>query len=141
MEQMIIEWAKQMVENFSWLTVKVEQSDMFGTFLVDFIYSSEHSDDDEFNREVLAFEEKMTIDYGDNVPLFTDNGELFTVSAAATVIAKNTETFPGLFFDTNFGILSQFLPNWLESVTYNQAGTIETEIAVDNYSEANLKAA
>ena len=46
-----------------------------------------------------------------------------------------------MFFDTNLSILSQFLPNWLESITYDQAETIETEIAVENYSEANLKAA
>lgn len=141
MEQMIKDWATMMVNHFSWLTIKIEYSEKFRTYLVEFIYPSEYDDCDEFNVLALSFIDKMSDLYRDDAPLFTDNGELFTVSAAATVIARNTETFPGLFFDTNFSILSPFLPNWLESVTYDQVETIETEIAVENYSEANLKAA
>lgn len=136
MEQMIKDWATVMVNHFSWLTIKFEYSEKYRTYLVDFVYPSEYNDCDEFNVQALSFNDKLIDIYHDNAPLFTDNGELFTVSAAATVIAKNIETFPGSKVDTAFCIISQFLPNWLESVSYNQAETLETEATVKNSSEA-----
>lgn len=136
MEQMIKDWATVMVNHFSWLTIKFEFSEKYRTFLVDFVYSSEYDDCDEFNVQAMSFNDKLIDLYHDDAPLFTDNGELFTLSAAATVIAKNIETFTGSKVDTAFCILSQFQPNWLEGVSYNQAETLETEATVNNYSEA-----
>lgn len=141
MEQKIIEWAKKMVDRFSWLTIKVEHSELFGTVLVEYVYSSAHGDDDEFNSEAMAFEEKLTLEYGDNVPLFTDNGELFTVSSDAEVITKNAILFTSLEVDTAFCLVSQSPLNWLNSNSYNQEDTLEMGTTVKNYTEAYLNAA
>lgn len=138
MEQKIIEWAEQMVKSFSWLTIKVERRKEFGTCLVDLVYSVEHGDDEEFNREALAFEETMTRLYGDNVPLFTDNGALFTVSDAAMVIANDDTTFTEVEIETAFSMMSIIPSNWLGSSSYNQDVFFETETTAHNDQNAGI---
>lgn len=142
MEQKIIEWAEQMVKSFSWLTIKVDRSEVSGTCLVDLIYPEEYGDDEEFNREALAFEEKMTRLYGDNVPLFTDNGELFSVSDNAQVITNADTTFTELEVGAAFGLMSQIWSNWTGNSSYGQEVFFETEMADPNNQEPDiLKAA
>jgi hypothetical protein len=122
-----------MVKSFLWLTIKVEYSEEFGTCLVNLVYPVEHADDDEFNRETLAFEEMMTRLYGDNVPLFTDNGELFTVSDNAQVIINGETSFTEMEVGTAINLMSQLLPNWLDSVSYDQEECNETHITTAKY--------
>jgi hypothetical protein len=130
MEQKIVEWAEKMVKEFSWLTIKVERSEEFATCLVDLVYPVEHADDDVFNRETLEFEEMMTRLYGDNVPLFTDNGELFSVSDNAQVVTCGETTFTEV--EVSGAIkMSQLLSNyWLDmdSVSYDQKESNEMQI-------------
>lgn len=138
MEQKIIEWAEQMVKSFSWLTIKVERSEESGTCLVDLIYPVECGDDEEFNREALAFEEMMTRLYGESVPLFTDNGELFSVSDNAQVITNADTTFTEVEIETAFSMMSIIPSNWLGSSSYNQDVFFETETTAHNNQNAGI---
>ncbi len=109
MKDTILKWANEMVQNYPWLTVKFEYSQRFGTFLVDFVYSSDNQNDQDFHRDALAFNDKMNELYCDDAPLFTDNGKLFTLSDDALIISSHT------YFDcgeiTSFFGLQEAL-NW-----------------------------
>lgn len=137
----IMEWAKKMVEQYNWLTIKYEYSEFYRTFLVSFSPLEVIDNNDDFNKDVLAFEDLMTAEFGDDAPLFTDDEKLFPVSDAATVITKNTTLFAGLDINTAFCLLPQLQLNWMGNASYNQAETIEMEIAVDDNSKAYQVAA
>lgn len=134
-QQMIKDWAEKMVEKYDWLTIKYEYSDFYRTVLVSFSPSEVIDNDDDFNRDALAFEDLMTAEFGDNAPLFTDEEELFIVSTEATVVAKNVTSSTRLVIDSSFSLLSGILPNWMSSSSYNQVETFEKEMAVDSCSE------
>ncbi len=90
MEQLIKDWARQMVERFNWLEVKYEYSEKYRTYLVSFSPSSMIEDCDEFNLEAIAFNDKMVQVYGDDAPLFTDEEKLFKLSDNAQIITANS---------------------------------------------------
>ena len=124
-----------MVEKYDWLTIKYEYSDFYHTFLVGFSPLGIIDNHNDFNRDALAFEDLMTAEFGDNAPLFTDEEELFSLSAEATVIAKNVTTSTRLVIDSSFSLVCGILPNWMSGSSYNQVETFESEMAVDSYSE------
>jgi hypothetical protein len=90
MKDTILKWANEMVQNYPWLTVKFEYNQRFGTFLVDFVYSIEYQNNEDFHRDALGFNDKMNEFYCDDAPLFTDNGKLFTLSDSAIIISSHT---------------------------------------------------
>lgn len=124
--QRIREWAETMVEQYNWLTIKYEYSDFYRTVLVSFSPSEVIDNDDDFNRDVLAFEDAMNAEFGDDAPLFTDEEKLFTLSADATVIAKDAASFSGMEVDAAFGIITQVVSNWRGHSFYNQDMFFET---------------
>ena len=86
MEETIKEWAINMVRTYTWLTIKFEYSKKFGVILIDFVYPQQYGNDENFNRDALAFNDRMCEIYGDNAPLFTNNEKLFKLSDKAQVI-------------------------------------------------------
>ena len=86
MEKTIKEWAINMVRTYTWLTIKFEYSNKFGVILIDFVYPQQYGNDENFNRDALAFNDRMYEIYGDNAPLFTNNEKLFKLSDKAQVI-------------------------------------------------------
>ena len=135
--QIIKEWAKTMVEQYNWLTIRYEYSEFYRTFLVSFSPLELIDKDDDFNKDVLAFEDLMTAQFGEDAPLFTDENKLFTVSAAATVIAKNIEAFPRLRVDTAYYFVTQLITNWMGSPSYDQDVVFEmnTTAQKDSYTD------
>ncbi len=90
MEQQIKDWAYQMVKRFNWLVVKYEYSEKFRTYLVSFSPMSMIDENDKFNLEAIAFNDKMVQLYGDDAPLFTDEEKLFKLTDGAEVITANS---------------------------------------------------
>lgn len=140
--QRIKEWAETMVEQYSWLTIKYEYSDFYRAVLVSFSPSEVIDNDEDFNRDVLAFEDTMTAEYGDDAPLFTDEEKLFTLSADALVIAKDGASFSGMEVDTTLSLISHIWSNWTGNSSYDQEVFSETEMTAPNNQESDiLKAA
>lgn len=87
-ENKLTSWFSQMLEKYNGLTIKYEYSTKHNGYLVSFSADSSILKNDEFSKEAMAFEDKMTEDYGDYAPLFCDNEELFKLSSNAKVLTN-----------------------------------------------------
>lgn len=87
-------WFNQMLQKYTWLSIKFEYNDLEKCFMVSFSPNFIISQDEEFCKEALIFENKMNEVYGDYAPLFCDDESLFKLSSDAEVLTnKNTSTF------------------------------------------------
>ncbi|MBQ9218073.1 MAG: hypothetical protein IJ724_07215 [Muribaculaceae bacterium] len=113
MELTIQNWAEEMVRIYTWLTIKFEYSNRYKTFLVDLVYPSQYGDDENFHRAAMAFNDKMCDTYGDDAPLFTNNGKLFSLSDDAQIVCEPYSDFKTMTLDIR--LLS--LGDWNQSLT------------------------
>ncbi|MBR6077633.1 MAG: hypothetical protein IKP63_04715 [Paludibacteraceae bacterium] len=76
-------WFDEMLAKYDWLTFKYEYSDRRHVYLVSYSPIDKIELSDEFNRDAMAFEDRMNYLYGDDAPLFCDEESLFTLSNQA----------------------------------------------------------
>lgn len=81
-------WFSQMLEKYTWLSIKYEFSTKRNCFMVSFSPASIISQDDDFCIEALAFEDEMNVKYGDDAPLFCDDESLFKLSTNAQILSN-----------------------------------------------------
>lgn len=81
-------WFVMMTNKYSWLKVKFEFNNDRGVWLVSFAPVDRIEVSDEFNLDAMAFANEMNEKYGIDAPLFTDEEELFSLSALAETIGK-----------------------------------------------------
>lgn len=85
---------EEMVNRYKWLTVRFECSEKLYVYLVSYAPVEEIEKDEEFMREVMAFEDKLNLLYGDNAPLFCDEEAYFKLSPDAEEVRyRNYEYF------------------------------------------------
>lgn len=135
MEQTIKDWAKKMVQLYTWLTVKFEYNNRFNTILVDFVYQSQYAENEDFHKEVLAFYDKMHEIYGEDAPLFTDNEKLFSLSDNAQIISSNSYSFDE-FITIAFGL--GLHTDWCQSKTPEMTSysVIEDSSYINSFEKA-----
>lgn len=90
-EIILVRWCKEMVAKYGWLTIKYEYSPKNGVYLVSFSPLSEIEQCDEFNVEVMKFEDEMNAHYGNNAPLFCDEERNFKFSENVEIIRADTK--------------------------------------------------
>lgn len=78
-------WVNQMIEKYPWLTIKVDFNESINRTLVSFYPLSIIKDNEQFNKDTMAFEDTLYSQYGDNAPLFGDEDKLFKVSDKAEI--------------------------------------------------------
>lgn len=88
-EQELRGWFTQMLEKYTWLSIKFEYNSRRGCFMVSFSPESIINQDEEFCKEALAFEEKLDEEYRDEAPLFCDGDSLFKLSSDAEILSRN----------------------------------------------------
>lgn len=81
-------WFSQMLKKYTWLSIKYEFNVTRKCFLVSFSPESITSQNEEFSKDVLAFEDKMNEEYCDDAPLFCDGESLFKLSSNAEVLTN-----------------------------------------------------
>ncbi|MBR5086613.1 MAG: hypothetical protein IKX31_06375 [Muribaculaceae bacterium] len=132
MEQLIKDWANQMIERFNWLVVKYEYSKKYRTYIVSFSPSSMIDESEDFNVEAIAFNDKMVQIYGDDAPLFTDEEKLFKLTDNAQILTANSYS---IFEKLTLAIGLQSLGGWNNSktpaTTYHVIEGVDT-LAYDN---------
>ena len=87
-EASLREWARKMVCQFDWLTVKFEYNEVRGRYLVSYYPTDEIDMSDDFCNEAVAFEDRINMLYLDDAPLFCDGERLFHLSSKAETISK-----------------------------------------------------
>ena len=80
-------WAHEMVQKYTWLTIKYEYSDTRGRYLVSYSPSGRIEESEEFCRESMLFEDKMNSTYHDKAPLFCDDERIFHLSEQAGIVS------------------------------------------------------
>lgn len=92
-EGILIPWCKEMVSKYEWLTIKYELSSKYGLYIVSFSPVSEIDKCDEFNLEVMKFEDDMNAHYGNKAPLFCDEERNFVLSENATILGAKANVY------------------------------------------------
>ena len=92
LEKILRRWAQDMVNRYTWLTIRFEYSEKERVSLVS--YSPEEKAGDDFVIESIALENRMKELYGDYAPLFCYDEELFRLSPAAEVIRYEPKRMP-----------------------------------------------
>ena len=83
-------WFGQMLQKYTWLSIKFEYNDLEKCFMVSFSPKFIISQDKGFCKEALTFENEMNEAYGDYAPLFCDDEDLFTLSSGAEFLSNQT---------------------------------------------------
>ena len=83
-------WFSQMLQKYTWLSIKFEYNDLEKCFMVSFSPKFIISQDEGFCKEALTFENEMNKVYGDYAPLFCDEEDLFTLSSEAEFLSNQT---------------------------------------------------
>nr|DAR30566.1 MAG TPA: hypothetical protein [Caudoviricetes sp.] len=83
-------WFSQMLQKYTWLSIKFEYNDLEKCFMVSFSPKFIISQDEGFCKEALTFENEMNKVYGDYAPLFCDDEDLFTLSSEAEFLSNQT---------------------------------------------------
>lgn len=83
-------WFSQMLQKYTWLSIKFEYNDLEKCFMVSFSPKFIISQDEGFCKEALTFENEMNKVYGDYAPLFCDDEDLFTLSSEAEFFPSQT---------------------------------------------------
>ena len=81
-------WFSQMLQKYTWLSIKFEYNDLEKCFMVSFSPKFIISQDEGFCKEALTFENEMNEVYGDYAPLFCDDEDLFTLSSDAELLSN-----------------------------------------------------
>lgn len=81
-------WFSQMLQKYTWLSIKFEYNDLEKCFMVSFSPKFIISQDEGFCKEALTFENEMNKAYGDYAPLFCDDEDLFTLSSEAEFLSN-----------------------------------------------------
>jgi hypothetical protein len=138
MELTIQNWAKEMVAIYTWLTIKYEYSKRYRTFLIDFVYPSQYGNNESFHRAAMAFHDKMCDTYGDDAPLFTNNGKLFSLSENAQVICANSySVFETLTLAVGLGNFG----DWSKSKTTSTSSYVVEGVDAPAYNNLNFEIA
>lgn len=87
------EWSNSITKKYDWLSVRFEFNQDYRRYLVSFAPISQIDNDEEFNRDVLAFEDKVNDKFGDDAPLFCDEESLFKLSDFAESYPVHIENF------------------------------------------------
>lgn len=85
-------WFSQMLQKYTWLSIKFEYNDLEKCFMVSFSPKFIISQDEGFCKEALTFENEMNKVYGDYAPLFCDDEDLFTLSSEAEFLSNQKAT-------------------------------------------------
>lgn len=85
-------WFSQMLQKYTWLSIKFEYNDLEKCFMVSFSPKFIISQDEGFCKEALTFENEMNKVYGDYAPLFCDDEDLFTLSSEAEFLSNQKVT-------------------------------------------------
>lgn len=83
-------WFGQMLQKYTWLSIKFEYNDLEECFMVSFSPKFIISQDEGFCKEALTFENEMNKAYGDYAPLFCDEEDLFTLSSESEFLSNQT---------------------------------------------------
>lgn len=86
-------WFGQMLQKYTWLSIKFEYNDLEECFMVSFSPKFIISQDEGFCKEALTFENEMNKAYGDYAPLFCDEEDLFTLSSEAEFLSNQTAIY------------------------------------------------
>lgn len=89
-EEQLRQWFAFITAKYTWLSIKFEYSQSRRVHLVSLSPVSEIEMNDDFNLEVMQFEDNMVSMFGDDAPLFTDEEKLFKLSAEAEVISTRS---------------------------------------------------
>lgn len=92
-EYILVRWCKEMVNKYNWLTIKYEFSSSYGVYLVSFSPISEITESEEFNVEVMRFEDEMNSQYGNNAPLFCDEERNFKLTDNAVILGAEANAY------------------------------------------------
>lgn len=135
MEQKNIErklraWFALMLKKYTWLSIKFEFNKEYKCYLVSFSPSSKSTQDEDFCRDVLDFEDKINEEYEFDAPLFCDDEDLFELSSNAEVLSNLAfSTFAREFSAkmTRFNLQDVFVQN------------TDTEVDSDEFCYDNQK--
>ena len=94
LETTLRRWAQDMVNRYTWLTIRFEYNEEDGIFLVSYSPKEMISGNKPFIRDSMAFENRMNAIYSDDAPLFCDEERLFRLSPAAEVIRYEPKRMP-----------------------------------------------
>ena len=94
LEKILRRWAQDMVNRYTWLTIRFEYSEKRRVFLVSYSPRQMISGNEPFIRDSMEFEDRMNDIYSDDAPLFCDEERLFRLSPAAEVIRYEPKRMP-----------------------------------------------
>lgn len=87
------DWFEERVNRYKWLTVKLDYSERLGVYLVSYAPVEEIEKNEYFIEETIAFEDELSLRYGDGAPLFCNEEEYFTLSSDAEKIKYRNYDF------------------------------------------------
>lgn len=94
LETTLRNWFEEMVNRYKWLNIKFEYSEKREIYLVSYSPVQKIEEDESFMRDSMDFEDKISILYGDEAPLFCDEEKYFRLSSdAETIKCKSFESF------------------------------------------------
>ena len=93
-ETALYAWAQDMVQKYTWLTIRYEYSDTRNRYLVSYSPSGIIEDNEDFCRESMSFEDYMNLTFFDDAPLFCDDERLFHLSEKAVVVKFMPASLP-----------------------------------------------
>ena len=93
-EKQLRTWFAQRTKKYSWLRIKFEFSENRGVYMISFAPAEKIELSDDFNLDAMQFADDMNDNYGSDAPLFTDEEQLFKLSAGAETIGGEFFTVP-----------------------------------------------
>lgn len=91
-ENRLISWFEIMMKRYTTISYKLEYSERRRVYLVNAMVDLDEDIYEQYCLDSLKFETELAKIYGDEVPLFTDNEQLFCMSANARVFAQYIES-------------------------------------------------
>ena len=91
-ENKLVAWFEMMMKKYTTLSFKYEYSEKRRVYLVSAIVDLDVESYEQYCSDSMAFEDKLAYTYGDDAPLFTDNEQLFQLSANAKEVTLYVES-------------------------------------------------
>lgn len=117
-------WFDEMVNRYTWLSIKFEYSEDRRVYLVSYSPKEKTAIDNDFINDAIAFEDKMNMMYGDYAPLFCDEEKYFLLSENAEIVKHTNYEY----FSMNVEVNTPF--NW----EFSQC--VDIPITENNYALA-----
>lgn len=96
-ENCLKEWCESMLSKFPTITIFYEYSEKRNVYLVDTKVNLCDAEYDDFCIQAMIFEDEMNSRFDIDAPLFTENGELFSLSKDAKCFQRVSNTLEYTF--------------------------------------------